>query len=118
MPNGFDRPLVELAALCASYRHRFEEWPQEAHLHPNTLRGLALILDWRDFIQLAEKLELSTLAEDDPIRPGFVSGDAGRVGYDQINPGITTHDEYDRWRHLLEQAREWLAVEPREPGGK
>ena len=85
---------------------------------PTRSQGLALIRDWRDFIQLAEKLELSTLAEDDPIRPDFVSGDAGRVGYDQINPGITTHDEYDMWRHLLEQAREWLAVEPREPGGK
>ena len=119
MPNGFDRELVELAMLCASYRLRFDAWPRQAHLIPHSLQSLALILDWRDFERLAERLEVSTIAVDHPDRPGFDSGDAGRVGYDEMTPRISSHDErwkLDKWYKLQEEAMEWFAVEPRDPG--
>jgi hypothetical protein len=108
---------VELSMLCGSYRLRFGEWPRQAHLHPHLLQGLAQILDWRDFERLAERLELSTLADDHPNRPGFVSGDAGRVGYDELMPRISSREELEKWLELSEEARAWLAVEPHPPRG-
>ena len=102
--------------LCASYRLRFEEWPREAHLHPGWLWALADILEGSDFERLATRLELTTLADAAPERPGFVSGEAGRVWLEEQMPRVPS-EELEKWYELWEEARDWLAVKARPPRG-
>lgn len=84
---------------------------------PRLALGLAQILDGSDFERLTTRLELTTLAHDDPSRYSFVSGDAGRAGADELPPRNLSREELEKWLELSKEARDWLAVEPRPPRG-
>ena len=108
MPNGPDRTFGILIFACAAYRQRFSAWPTSAHLEPYSHYSLVLLFDADSFAELAQRIKLTTHAEEQIAF--FVAGEEGIMRSRDIS------NIEELWTSgYVDEARTWLGVEPLQP---